>query len=164
MSGCESKIDEITKHTNVRYKDYQDGHKVRMEQYVTVTKYRYSILGNNRADEIDYAYGVYWSPDDVIWKEVMIRERNGTRYFNSDMVPTMMVTCRGKLFLEYYIDSSYAYADGQFTKGNAGEFVEHVDERYFFNYFGEQYWVSINKQDFNKKEKNCDRYKLPIDF
>jgi len=164
LSGCEPKIDEITKFTNILHKDYYDGHKVRIEQYVTVTKYRYSILGNNRVDTINHTYGVYWSPGNIIWNEVMIRGRDGTRYYNGDMVPKMMVVCHGKLLLEYHIDSGYVYEDGQFTDGIVREFVEHVDERYLFKYFGSQYWVAINKHDFNKKTTNCKRYKLPTNF
>lgn len=42
-------------------------------------------------------------------------------------------------------------------------FQKHRDERYFFNLFGDAYWVEISSQNYSSVHKSCDEYPIPND-
>lgn len=42
-------------------------------------------------------------------------------------------------------------------------FEKHIDERYFFKFFGNEYWVEISPENYMLKKESCDEYAIPND-
>lgn len=39
-------------------------------------------------------------------------------------------------------------------------FEKHIDERYFFKFFGDEYWVEISLENYLLKKESCDEYNI----
>jgi len=39
----------------------------------------------------------------------------------------------------------------------------HVDKRYFFKFFGDEFWVEITEEKYNTKKESCNEYDVPND-
>lgn len=42
-------------------------------------------------------------------------------------------------------------------------FEKHMDERYFFKLFGNEYWVEISPDNYILKKESCEEYPIPND-
>lgn len=64
--------------------------------------------------------------------------------------PKNIVICKKQKYLRYVLNGLENY-------------LKHSDNRYFFNYFGNQYWKIITKSDFMKLEEKCIDLPVPND-
>ncbi|MEI6866142.1 hypothetical protein [Flavicella sp.] len=42
-------------------------------------------------------------------------------------------------------------------------FQKHIDERYFFKLFGNDFWVDIPSENYSFLKKSCEDYDIPSD-
>lgn len=42
-------------------------------------------------------------------------------------------------------------------------FQKHIDERYFFKLFGDDYWIDISQEEYTSKIESCNQYIIPND-
>jgi hypothetical protein len=90
-----------------------------------------------------------------------MRTQTGQKYY-SGVAPKNMVTCNK----EHYLEVSFKYGldpsreDVEFTNRHI-LYARHIDQRYFFHWFGEQYWLLIPEAEFAKATAGCVRHTLP---
>lgn len=116
------------------------------------TKHNYGTIHS-------YRYKVSVNPGDIIWDEhsgepksiVFHKDTTYIRYLKEKSIQTA------------YIDST-----DNTTKYNhhyeIQEFYQkHIDERYFFNFFGTEYWKEISAEDYSSVKNSSTVYQIPND-
>ena len=71
-----------------------------------------------------------------------------------------MVPCHNELYMQIYaevIDREESDTNNKILP----RYIKHVDQRYLFKLFGEQYWISISELDFLSGTEGCEQIKIP---
>lgn len=86
--------------------------------------------------------------------------------------PKNILFCNDTIYIRYLkeknITTNYIDSLNNTTKYNYHSeiqeiFQKHIDKRYFFKLFGNDFWVDIASDDYYYLKKSCDDYPIPND-
>ena len=121
--------------TKVFTKTYASGWRIKVFKLVKRYSEKWSFGYNQKTL---YRYSLTLSPNDIKW----------TGYTNAE--PKNILIYQNAIYLHY-------------IQNKADEYVLHVDNRYFFNYFGTQSWKNVPKVEYTKTEEKCSNLLVPND-
>ncbi|WP_152537489.1 hypothetical protein [Aquimarina pacifica] len=86
--------------------------------------------------------------------------------------PKHLLFCKDTTYI-HFLEEKYISIASRDSLGNLEEkdgyykvqdvFEAHIDKRYFFNFFGDEYWVEISRDQYNLKKERCVEYEIPND-
>ena len=106
-----------------------------MTKVVKRTSERYSFGYNQRST---YSYKLTLSPNDIHWQGYM------------EARPKNIFICGRAIFLLY-------------VESGIETYVELIDKRYFFHYFGHLWWKRIEKSKYERTADTCINLEVPND-
>jgi len=155
MLSCRSKTEKIV---NIETVIFENGKRLEINKtdrntssigifsnhnYGVTHQYSYDLTLDN---DIDWIGGSH-EPKQILFNEedVYLRFLHKKRYTTS-MLDT--ITQESKTSFEYKVEQG---------------FQRHIDERYFFKWFGEDYWVNIDSNFYYSQQKVGKEYDIPND-
>jgi hypothetical protein len=123
------------KEEKIYYRKYTTGWSMKVTKIINRHSEPWSFGYNQKST---YQYSLTLSPNDIQWTG------------NIDVVPKNILICKNEKYLRYVQYRTDAYA-------------KHVDRRYFFNYFGNQWWRIVPESEYTKAEEKCVNLLVPGD-
>ena len=86
--------------------------------------------------------------------------------------PKNIIFCKDAIYLRYLKEKSLMAIEPDTTNNTTIEnhtyeiqefFQKHIDRRYFFKIFGDEFWEDISADDYNTIKKSCEEYVVPND-
>ncbi|MBQ4801837.1 hypothetical protein J8L88_03160 [Aquimarina sp. MMG015] len=156
ITSCRSKTTERIDITNTLLGN--DTHLV-VEKTNKSTTHRGIITNSNYGTTHSYSYKLTVNNGDVNWN-------GGTAE------PKHLLFCKDSTYI-HYLKEKYISIKSKDSAGNIVEkdgyyevqdvFEVHVDKRYFFKFFGDEYWIEIPLESYNLKKGSCTEYTVPND-
>ncbi|MGJ8733035.1 MAG: hypothetical protein ACSHW4_07810 [Cellulophaga sp.] len=117
------------------------------------------LTGTNYGTTHTYKYNVLLHEPDVSWS------------FSSGE-PKNFLFCKDTTYIHYVNKNNYpitvtdSVANTTATENNykiESMYQKHVDNRYFFNLFGDDFWLDITPERYNEIKNSCEEYAIPND-
>ncbi|MCL5246404.1 hypothetical protein M4I21_11325 [Cellulophaga sp. 20_2_10] len=117
------------------------------------------LTGTNYGTTHTYKYNVLLHEPDVNWN------------FGSGE-PKNILICKDTTYIHYINKNSYpitvtdSVTNTTTTENNykiESMYQKHVDNRYFFNLFGDDFWLDVTPKRYNEIKNSCEEYAIPND-
>ncbi len=117
------------------------------------------FTNHNYGTSHSYRYKFLIQPEDINWD-------------GGSGEPKQLLFCKDTIYMRYlkkkniqiqYIDSVDNTMKTKHHWETKEVFQKHIDERYFFNFFGKDYWVDISPENYVSLKKSCKEYDIPND-
>ncbi len=132
-SGCESvKLGEFQ---TTLSKNLGNGKTLILFRMDSYEKNVGMITGHNYGVTHTYKYSFKIKPENIEWKGYIEAE------------PKKIIFCLNELVLVTFEDVYAEDNEQKAIKKRMNRYFKHVDNRYFFNFFGEQYWLEITRKE-----------------
>ncbi|MEJ0031617.1 MAG: hypothetical protein WDO15_15130 [Bacteroidota bacterium] len=132
-------------------REYENGKSIEVIREDRVTKWTGMITGKDYGGTSTFTYQFNVEPDDYKW-EGLVNE-----------APLALVFCGDETLLrttERIIKYDSLYDPGTFKDTTL--YYKNVDERYFFKWFGEQYFVGTDSVTYEQTKVKCSEVLVPI--
>ncbi|EZH72903.1 hypothetical protein ATO12_22505 [Aquimarina atlantica] len=154
--NCTSKTEKNIDNTNILL-----GNKKHLVvQKINKTTNHVGILSkHNYRTTHHYEYEFTVDRGDVNWK-------------GGSGEPKHILFCKDSIYLHYLKEKYVSIQDRDTTNSQIENhkdykvvevFEVYIDNRYFFNLFGNDYWVEITPESYANKKITCDEYSIPND-
>ena len=154
--GCRSKTTERIDVTNTLLGN--DKH-LKVTKTNKNTTYRGVITNSNYGTSHSYSYELTINKDDMYWN-------GGTAE------PKHLLFCKDSIYI-HYLKEKYISVQSKDSLGNIVNkegyyevqdiFEVYIDKRYFFKFFGDDYWLQIPSKRYNLLKESCIEYIVPND-
>lgn len=117
------------------------------------------LTGTNYGTTHTYKYNVLLHEPDVNWSLGSGEPKN-------------FLFCKDTIYIHYVNKNNYpitvtdSVTNSTTTKNNykmESMYQKHVDNRYFFNLFGDDFWLDVSPKRYNKIKNSCEEYAIPND-
>ncbi|WP_378179236.1 hypothetical protein [Aquimarina sp. SS2-1] len=156
FTDCKSKTEERVDITN---KLFENNKHLEVKKTNKNTTYTGLITNSNYGTSHHYSYKLTVNNGDVNWS-------GGTAE------PKHLLFCKDSIYIHYlkekYIPiNAKDSIENKVEKGGYYEvqdvFEVYVDKRYFFKFFGDDYWLEISSERYNLQKESCTEYSIPND-
>lgn len=154
--SCNYNTEEILDKTS---KILPNGKHIVVEKSTKETTSRGVFTNHNYGTSHRYSYTFLMPKEDINW--------NG-----GSGEPKNILFCKDTIYVRYlkeksirtkYIDSTDNTTKYNYHSEIHEAFQKHIDERYFFKLFGDDFWVDITSENYSSVKKSCDDYHIPND-
>ena len=130
-----------------------DGKSIEVKRSDQFKQYYGIVTGIKWNDSHSFQYEFMLKPDDIQWKGM------------TDQVPQRLSFCGEELYLlvkgeKVIVDTAKIDSIPKVVKTHL--YFKNVDKRYFFNWFGDQYFEEIDSLKFYESRKNCKEENIPV--
>ncbi|WP_103865578.1 hypothetical protein [Aquimarina sp. I32.4] len=156
FGNCTSKT--ITKVDKTK-KILENGKHLVVEKINKNTSYKGVLTKHIYNSTHQYTYSFTVDRGDVNWDE-------------GAGEPKHILFCNKEVYV-HYLKEKYTSITHKDTLGNQvldssyfkveEAFELYVDKRYFFNFFGDEYWVEVTPETYEQKKETCNEYDIPND-
>ncbi len=166
MTACDSKTKESINRKSV---DLGGNQRIVITQKFKTTRYRGKLTGTDYGTKTSFDYtfkvlpgGIKWRGKSSVPKHLLICKNTYylhfmyKRGFTKDTSNIDMEKLRKTNYKKY---AKYKHTIVAFRV--IDEYSVHVDKRYFFKWFGDQYWNSIKKSVYENAKKTCQEKSIP---
>lgn len=117
------------------------------------------LTGSNYGTTHTYTYNVLLHEPDINWS-----------YGSGE--PKNFLFCKDTTYIHYANKNSYpTTVKDSITNTTTTEYhykvenvyQKHIDNRYFFNLFGDDFWLDITPERYNQIKNSCNEYAIPND-
>jgi len=117
------------------------------------------FTGNNYGTSHRFTYTMEIEPDDIIWD-------------GGSGEPKQIIYCNGTTYIRYLVkksirtesvDSITNEINIDYHNEVREELQQHVDKRYFFKLFGDDYWLNVPNSDLDSLQSGCKTFEIPND-
>ncbi|APU09930.1 hypothetical protein A5M85_06430 [Cellulophaga lytica] len=117
------------------------------------------LTGSNYGTTHTYKYNVLLHEPDVNWSLGSGEPKN-------------FLFCKDTIYIHYVNKNNYPISvTDSVTNTTAAKnnykiesmYQKHVDNRYFFNLFGDDFWLDVSPKRYNEIKNSCDEYAIPND-
>ncbi len=153
---CRSKTTERIDITNTLLGN--DKH-LEVEKTNRSTTHRGIITNSDYGTSHSYSYKLTVNNGDINWD-------GGTAE------PKHFLFCKDSIYI-HYLKEKYISVKSKDSIGNMIEkdgyyavqdvFEVYIDKRYFFKLFGDDYWVEVSSEKYNRQKESCTEYSIPND-
>jgi hypothetical protein len=129
---------------------YDNGRSIdvkREDRYTRWTGY-FSKIDYGQTNSFSYSFNIH--PDDYEWEGLM------------NQVPLELIFCSNDTYLkvtERIVRYDSLYSAGEFKDTTL--YFKNVDDRYFFNLFGDQYFIAADSTDYQERSIKCKQVLIP---
>lgn len=145
LLACERR-EYVTTH-EVR-EEYANGKHVIVKKETTDVESRGGITGTSYSSTHHFDYQVSITPGRIYW------EGGGSSE------PKYVLFCGEDSLYFHYVRKKSVRDQPDVS---ASEFIRHVDERFFFKLLGKAYWLNVESEDYQQKQKSCKEFPIPND-
>lgn len=156
ITGCRSKTTERIDITNKLLG--KDKH-LEVQKTNRNTTHIGVITNSNYGTTHSYSYKFTVNNGDIDWD-------GGTAE------PKHLLFCKDSVYI-HYLKEKYISVKSKDSIGNIVEkdgyyavqdvFEVYIDKRYFFKFFGDDYWVEVSSEKYNLQKESCTEYNIPND-
>lgn len=112
--------------------------------YGTIHTYKYNVLLHE--PDVNWSFGSGEPKNVLICKDtIYIHYTNKNR---SSTTVTDSITNATNTTYNYKVENLYQ---------------KHIDNRYFFNLFGDDFWLDVTPERYNEIKNSCEEYAIPND-
>lgn len=156
LSGCNSKVKETI---NKEVKLLPNGKRLTVEKKNKETTHIGIFSKHNYGTSHSFTYKISVNPGNINWD-------GGTGE------PKHLLFCKDDIYIKFlkeesvkveYTDSIDYQVKDRYDYEIKEAFQKHIDERYFFNLFGDDYWIDVSEEEYTSKNKYCEDYSIPND-
>lgn len=156
ISSCDTKT---VKKMDVQTQLLPNGNQITVEKTNSETSFTGIFTKHSYGTTHTFRYIFLINPDNIKWS-------------GGSGEPKNILFCKDTLYMKYlkeksvsveYIDSIDNQTKEKYYDTIVEVYQQHVDERYFFNLFGNQYWIDIPSEKYYRKKEECPEYLIPND-
>jgi len=107
------------------------------------------ITGRDYGTSHSYRYEINLSPAKVNW-------------LGGSSDPKHILICPEE-FAMHYVRKNIDHENEEVDYKQESEYIEFVDQRFFFKLVGDSYWKLLSPEAYKEKSKHCKEYKIPND-
>ncbi len=133
-------------------KQYPNENKIEVLRKDNYEQYFGIFSGHNYGGSHSFSYEFTIYPDQHKWKGAM------------NQVPRKIVFCEDKIFLaisEEKVKVDSLHPNEEPIRMDTVLYFENKDERYFFNWFGDQFFVPVDSSNYLLQKNNCTEEAIP---
>ena len=153
--SCTSETEVRTNEVN---KILGNGKHLQVNKTTKVTTHTGIITHHNYGTTYRYNYTFTIDDGDINW-------------LIGDGEPKTILFCTDTTYISLLTKKNIAINDTidslnintSYRKVVQQRFQQYIDERFFFNLFGDDYWIDIPAEKYYSKQKNCTEYDIPND-
>lgn len=154
FSGCKYDTEEVTNNTKIIL---PNGKHLVVEKTTTETTSTGIITKYNYGTSHRFKYKLLLSKEDISWD-------------GGSGEPKNILFCNDNTYIRYlekksirteYIDSITNETKSSYHSEISEAFQKHIDNRYFFNLLGSDFWIDITSEDYSSLKKSCKDYIIP---
>ena len=106
------------------------------------------------------------------FKYVFTLPEENIKWDGGSAEPKNIIFCKDAVYIRYLKEKSLSATVTDSTinttlENNTYEikefFQKHIDRRYFFKIFGDDFWEDISSEDYYSMKNSCDEYDIPND-
>lgn len=156
FSNCTSKTETNIDNTNILL---GNGKHLEVQKINKSTNHVGILSKHNYGTTHHYEYKFTIDKGDVNW--------NG-----GSGEPKNLLFCKDSIYL-HYLKEKYVSIQNRDTINSQIRtdkdykvievFEVYIDNRYFFNFFGDDYWIEITPESYASKKMSCDEFSIPND-
>ncbi|WP_405292535.1 hypothetical protein [Algibacter sp. Ld11] len=136
-----------------------NGRHLEVEKTTTLSTAIGLFSGHNYGTTHRFTYKLRIEPEDVTW-DGGSGEPKSLLFFKDT---TYIYFLKEKVIRKTYTDSiTNTLKEDSYTEIHAF-YQKHIDMRYFFKFFGDDYWVDIPHKDFNAIKHFSNEFAIPND-
>ena len=142
--------DTQVSHTAFRRK-FENGRSVEVVREDRSIRFKGILTGADYGGVNDFQYEFITQPDEYSWKG------------NMNQVPVELIFCDDDTYLK--VTERIAKYDSLYGTPHFKDtalYFKNVDDRYFFKFFGEQYFREADSIDYYSKKLKCKEAQLPV--
>jgi len=156
LISCNQKTEEII---NLTSKILPNQKHLVVEKTNRKTKFLGIFSNHNYGTSYRFSYKLSLNPGDINW--------NG-----GSGEPKYLLFCKDTTYIRYLkkksIKTAYTDPENDSIKYNyhyeiQEVFQKHIDKRYFFQLFGDDYWVDMPAENYTSLNTLCNEYSVPND-
>ena len=145
VAACESSTQVREK---ITVSELPDGYIIHVKKIDSETTRVGALTGHKYGTSHSYIYQFTLSPGQIYW-------------YGGSKVPQEIILCNREIYIHYLQLDSLGKPE-EFKYVIQSHYDKHVDKRYFFNLFGEQYWVS-DTEPANINTSGCKKSDISND-
>jgi hypothetical protein len=145
---CTTKKTEV--YESQQNKEFKNGQTIFVKRTDELTRSYGAVSGRLYGEEHKFRYQFTINPTEVVWNGLL------------GEVPKKILYCGNILYLKTSMEQVSTDSVTQTVSVNTSPgYYKNVDKRYFFKWFGEQYFVMIDSLEYQSKKISCQEEDVP---
>lgn len=156
LTSCNSETEEIIDKTN---KTFSNGITMTVEKVNKETTSRGIFTNHNYGTSHSYTYSFSIKEGKINWD----RGSGEPKHIIFHQDTTYISYLKNKVIKTKYTDSITNTTQYNHHSEIRAVFQQHIDKRYFFKLFGDDYWNDITPEHYNSVKKLSEEFSIPND-